>query len=127
MEFYLRYLLSFFLSKGRVFVKKTNKMSKFQKLINDWCTDDHGKNILYKRNGEERYPQFKLYKMIARTVHNCVPKEELSKPIFQQFIYHPLGSKVLSKGKKNKKQSSLANVAEVSCEQMDIDEIPTLY
>jgi hypothetical protein len=108
-------------------VKKTKKMSKFQKLINDWCTDDHGKNILYKRNGDERYPQFKLYKMIARTVHNCVPKEELLKPIFQQFIYHPSGSNGLSKGKKNKKQSSLANVEEISCEQMDIDEIPNLY
>ena len=28
-------------------------------LINDWCTDDNRKNILYKSNGVERYPDFK--------------------------------------------------------------------
>ena len=36
--------------------------------------DDNGKNILYKKNGEERYPNFKLYKMIARIVHNHTPE-----------------------------------------------------
>ena len=36
------------------------------KLISDWTTDDNGKNILYKENGEERYPDFKLYKIITR-------------------------------------------------------------
>ena len=36
------------------------------------------KNILYKKNGEERYPDFKLYKMIARTVHNHTPEAQLT-------------------------------------------------
>ena len=40
------------------------------KIITDWCKDDKGRNIMYKVNGQERYPEFKLYKMIARTVHN---------------------------------------------------------
>ena len=44
-----------------------------QKIVQLWCQDDYGKNILYKKNGEERYPDFKLYKMIARTVHNHLP------------------------------------------------------
>lgn len=53
-------------------------------LIKSWCQDDKGKNILYKSSGEERYPEFKLYKMIARTVHNCVPHEQLTCSIFDQ-------------------------------------------
>ena len=55
-------------------------------LINSWCNDDKGKNILYKSSGEERYPEFKLYKMIARTVHNCVPKEQLKNKLFSKYI-----------------------------------------
>ena len=55
-------------------------------LIKKWCTDDNGKNILYKSSGEERYPEFKLYKMISRTVHNCVPIEELRNTLFSNYI-----------------------------------------
>lgn len=54
-------------------------------LIKSWCTDDKGKNILYKSSGEERYPEFKLYKMIARTVHHCIPIEQLNNPLFSEF------------------------------------------
>lgn len=57
-----------------------------QQLIHDWCLDDNKKNILYKQNGDERYPNFKLYKMIARTVHNQTPECQLSRNIFKQFI-----------------------------------------
>jgi hypothetical protein len=55
-------------------------------LIEEWCLDDKGRNVLYKKNGEERYPDFKLYKMIVRTVHNHIPENQLSKPIFQPYI-----------------------------------------
>ena len=48
--------------------------------------DDKCRNILYKNNGEERYPEFKLYKMIVRTVHNHNPLDQLSKQIFSSFI-----------------------------------------
>ena len=57
-----------------------------QRLIHDWCLDDNKKNILYKQNGDERYPNFKLYKMIARTVHNQAPENQLSRNIFKQYI-----------------------------------------
>jgi len=60
-------------------------MDDFQKIIYRWCTDDNGKNILYKKNGEERYPNFKLYKMIARTVHNHCPEAQLDDPLFSEF------------------------------------------
>jgi len=54
-------------------------------LINDWCKDDKGRNILYKSNNEERYPDFKLYKMIARKVHNHTPQAQLERPMFESF------------------------------------------
>ena len=53
--------------------------------IIDWCTDDKGRNILYKKNGEERYPEFKLYKMITRTVHNHTPENQLERECFSKF------------------------------------------
>ena len=54
-------------------------------LINEWCKDDEGRNILYKQNGEERYPAFKLYKMIARIVHSHTPDAQLSRPEFSKY------------------------------------------
>lgn len=54
-------------------------------LISIWCTDDKGRNILYKKCGEERYPEFKLYKMIARTVHNHIPQSQVNTRFFKQY------------------------------------------
>ena len=56
-----------------------------QKIVSLWCTDDKNKNILYKKNGEERYPDFKLYKMIARTVHRHTPESQLKLYFFNKF------------------------------------------
>lgn len=66
--------------------KKNTKDNDLALLIKKWCTDDNGKNILYKSSGEERYPEFKLYKMISRTVHNCVPIEQLRNTLFSNYI-----------------------------------------
>jgi len=55
-------------------------------LVEEWCLDDKKRNVLYKKNGEERYPDFKLYKMIARTVHAHTPEAQLTKPIFNKYI-----------------------------------------
>ncbi len=57
-----------------------------QKLVDSWCNDDHGKSVLYKPSGQERYPDFKLYKMIARTVNNLVPSEQLKQNIFKKYV-----------------------------------------
>jgi hypothetical protein len=54
-------------------------------LIISWLYDDNGKNVLYKNNGEERYPDFKLYKMIARIVHNHVPDSQFNHPCFNKY------------------------------------------
>ena len=63
-----------------------NDYDDLQKTIYRWCLDDNDKNVLYKKNGEERYPDFKLYKMIARTVHKHTPQEQLQHPFFNQFV-----------------------------------------
>jgi hypothetical protein len=70
---------------------------ELQATISRWCSDDNGKNILYKRNGEERYPNFKLYKMIARTVHNHTPQEQLEFEYFSQFALSPKKTKVVDR------------------------------
>jgi hypothetical protein len=68
------------------YIEDEPEQSRIIKLMLSWCNDDKGRNILYKKNGEERYPDFKLYKMIARTVHNHVPSEVLQKSLFNKYI-----------------------------------------
>jgi hypothetical protein len=64
------------------------KNSRLTALVVDWITDDGGRNILYKQSGIDRYPDFKLYKMIARTVHNKVPSQQLLKhAVFTQYEF----------------------------------------
>lgn len=63
-----------------------SKMRPIHKLILDWCVDDQDKNILYKNNDEERYPDFKLYKMIARKVHKHTPHNVIENRIFSKYI-----------------------------------------
>jgi hypothetical protein len=65
-----------------------------RRMIAKWCNDDKGRNMLYKTNGEERYPDFKLYKMIARSVHNHTPENVLASGYFNRFI---VSKKKLSK------------------------------
>jgi hypothetical protein len=68
-------------------VKNEEVMTPFKKLVARLCTDDKGLNVLYKRNNEERYPCFKLYKMIARTVHNHTPDMLLETEDFAKYAY----------------------------------------
>jgi hypothetical protein len=74
-----------------------------QKLILEWCKDDKQRNIVYKSDGEERYPEFKLYKMIARQVHNHTPHSQLDKDIFKQYIV----------SKKNVKKHNYINIDDI--------------
>jgi hypothetical protein len=67
-------------------VKNLKKCSPLVRLIVEWCLDDKGVNLLYKNNGAERYPDFKLYKMIARCVHNHTPQAQLEREEFKQFL-----------------------------------------
>jgi hypothetical protein len=56
-----------------------------KRLIYEWCLDDKGINLLYKKDGSDRYPEFKLYKMIARCVHNHTPQLQLERSEFKEF------------------------------------------
>ena len=73
-----------------------------EKVIKSWCKDDKGRNILYKKNGEERYPDFKLYKMISRSVHNHIPEKQLERECFKHYIIGK--KKINNKTKKEKTQ-----------------------
>ena len=66
---------------------KTSELDQVKELIIEWCLDDKGINMLYKNNGSDRYPDFKLYKMIARHVHKHTPQAQLERPEFKEFIY----------------------------------------
>jgi len=76
-------LFDFFIEDVENF--KRSKLSPIQRVVVDWCYDDNDKNILYKKNGDERYPEFKLYKMIARTVHKHTPENQLEYEVFSNF------------------------------------------
>ena len=79
-----------------------SKYTEIEQIILSWCYDDNNRNILYKKNGEERYPEFKLYKMIARSVHNHEPIK-----VFERYNYF---QKYFVKSKIAKKQSQLMNI-----------------
>ena len=66
-------------------IKNLSECEPIVRLIVEWCLDDTGVNVLYKNNGDERYPDFKLYKMIARLVHNHTPQAQLERPEFNAF------------------------------------------
>ncbi len=67
-------------------IKNLELCEPIVKIIVEWCIDDNGINVLYKNNGVERYPDFKLYKMIARCVHNHTPVAQLERPEFSKFV-----------------------------------------
>ena len=67
-------------------VIQRSELSPIEHVIVDWCRITR-ENVLIKNNGEERYEDFKLYKMIARTVHHHTPKRSFriySKNIFRK-------------------------------------------
>jgi hypothetical protein len=66
-------------------IKNIKNCDPVQRLIVEWCLDDKGINMLYKNNGVDRYPDFKLYKMIARCVHNHTPQAQLERPEFKAY------------------------------------------
>jgi hypothetical protein len=66
-------------------IKDLSKCDEIKRIITEWCLDDKGINILYKKDGLDRYPDFKLYKMIARSVHKHTPQAQLDRQEFAAF------------------------------------------
>lgn len=75
-------------------------------LIDEWCRDDNNRNVLYKDNNKERYPGFKLYKMITRTVSKHTPVNQLKNPLF---------SKMKVKRRHLKKSSVVVDIDKIPC------------
>ena len=78
-------IYDFIIEEDNVSEECISKLKPFARIIREWCLDDNGINVLYKTNGLERYPGFKLYKMIARHVHKHTPKAQLERPEFAKF------------------------------------------
>jgi hypothetical protein len=57
-------------------IQKYRNATPVYDLIFSWLYDDNGRNVLYKSNGEDKYPGFKLYKMISKIVHNHIPEAQ---------------------------------------------------
>ena len=90
-----------------IYLDENEKLTEIRILIDEWCSDDKGRNILYKSSGEDRYIDFKLYKMIARSVHNHTPEAQLNKKIFSQYSVF---------------KTKIKNITIIN-----IDDIPTYY
>lgn len=65
----------------------TATVSDVYNMLWDWLQDDSGANVLRKPNGEERYPDFDLYKALAAEVHNALPSKQLERPLFAGYKY----------------------------------------
>ena len=90
------------------FRDENNEENEIVKLMIKWTRDDKNQNILYKKNGHERYPDFKLYKMIARTVHHCEPHNELNNSMFSCF-------KISKKKIQKRKLKNVINIDDIPC------------
>ncbi len=64
-------------------VKETK--SNLYNLLWSWMIDEDGRNVLMDPDGRERYPDFDLYKVITQKVHCAVPREQIMRPMFDQF------------------------------------------
>ena len=67
---------------GRTMWETTSPL--FNMLWN-WLLTDKGENVLWDADDEDRYPDFRLYEVIARSCFNAVPSEQLTKAPFAAF------------------------------------------
>ena len=66
-------------------------------LLWNWLLTDKGENVLWDADDEDRYPDFRLYEVIARSCYNAVPSEQFSK---EPFVSFKVGSATLPEGAK---------------------------
>ena len=67
--------------------KMHETVSPLFNLLWRWTLDDDGRSIYQDRAGDEKYPGFDLYVVIAKTVHDAVPKDQIRKPVFESFQF----------------------------------------
>jgi hypothetical protein len=61
--------------------------SPLYNLLWSWTVNDKGQTVYEDKNGDEKYEGFDLYIRIAQDVHGAVPKDQLHRPMFQQFVH----------------------------------------
>jgi hypothetical protein len=69
--------------EGRV---QKETVSELFNVMWSWLIDDDGRNVLWDTDQSERYPGFDLYCVIGQKVKGAVPREQLDKPLFNQFV-----------------------------------------
>jgi hypothetical protein len=62
--------------------------SPLYNLLWSWTVDDAGRTIYADKHGNDKYEGFDLYIRIAADVHNAVPKDQIHKPVFEQFKWN---------------------------------------
>jgi hypothetical protein len=65
--------------------KMYETVSPLFNLLWTWTLDDDGRTVYQDKAGDEKYPGFDLYISIAKHVHDAVPKDQIRKPMFEQF------------------------------------------
>jgi len=60
-------------------------VSNVYNMLWEWLTDDAGKNILRTPSGEERYPDFDLYRALATDSHKAVPMRQIDQALFAGY------------------------------------------
>ena len=70
------------------------KATPLYDLIFSWLYDDNQRNMLYKSNGDDKYPGFKLYKMISKLVHKHLPENQYEHSVMTKFRIDTMSDEV---------------------------------
>jgi hypothetical protein len=60
-----------------------------------WTKTNAGDSVFEGPLGEEKYPGFELYSIIADTCHNAAPENQLANPCFQKYQTKENGNWIL--------------------------------
>lgn len=78
-------------------LKVTETTSDLFNILWSWMVTDMGENVLINADGEEKYPSFDLYKVIAGDCHQARPRDQVDKAPFATF---KISAKELPQGQK---------------------------
>lgn len=70
-------------------LEMTETVSPLYNCIWGWMIDDEGRNVLVEANGDERFPDFDLYKHIAAKIHKAIPAQQFQHAAFDRFQVRP--------------------------------------
>lgn len=79
------------LSNGKIISKENTWEVKetIHPLFNSlwtWLIDSDGHNVLETESGDEKYPGFDLYIVIAHKIRNALPKDQFMTPLLKSFM-----------------------------------------